>query len=66
MKVVFSGATAYNSEKKTFVKVNDNDILDNIPVEISSLNDSFREMVEAEIKKEKATMLTKSIGDTNN
>ena len=49
-----------------YVEDNDIDILDNIPVEISSLNDSFRTMVEAEIEKDKVAMLTKTIDGTNN
>jgi hypothetical protein len=46
----------------TYVEDNDIDILDNIPVEISSLNDAFRAMVEADIEKENSVSLTKNIG----
>ena len=50
----------------TYVEENDIDILDNIPVEISSLNDAFRSMVEADIEKEKSASLIKNIGGMAN
>ena len=49
-----------------YVEDNDIDILDNIPVEISSLNDAFRAMVEADLEKEKSASLTKNIGGMAN
>ena len=50
----------------TYVEENDIDLLDNIPVEISSLNDAFRSMVEADIEKEKSASLIKNIGGMAN
>ena len=50
----------------TYVEENDIDILDNIPVEISSFNDAFRSMVEADIEKEKSASLIKNIGGMAN